>query len=69
MSSSIPPVLQKSLDETKVEYRRLGKSGLIVSVPILGAMSFGTKKSMDWVLEEDEVRILLQLQTPPPLLV
>jgi len=38
------PVL-KSLDETKVDYVQLGKSGLRVSVPILGAMSFGHR---DW---------------------
>ena len=28
----------------RVEYRQLGKSGLRVSVPILGAMSFGDKR-------------------------
>jgi hypothetical protein len=28
-------------EKPQVEYRRLGKSGLRVSVPILGAMSFG----------------------------
>jgi aryl-alcohol dehydrogenase-like predicted oxidoreductase len=40
----------------KVEYRRLGKSGLRVSVPILGAMSFGTNKWWgDWVINEDKV--------------
>ena len=31
-------------DLPPVEYRRLGKSGLRVSVPILGAMSFGDPK-------------------------
>jgi len=35
-----------------VEYRRLGKSGLQVSVPILGAMSFGSSKWGAWVLDE-----------------
>lgn len=37
------------------EYKQLGKSGLRVSVPILGAMSFGDKRCMPWVIEEDEV--------------
>ncbi|OAX30484.1 Aldo/keto reductase, partial [Rhizopogon vinicolor AM-OR11-026] len=36
-----------------VEYRTLGKAGLRVSVPILGAMSYGTPKWAPWVLEEE----------------
>ncbi|OAX32992.1 Aldo keto reductase [Rhizopogon vinicolor AM-OR11-026] len=36
-----------------VEYRTLGKTGLKVSVPILGAMSFGTSKWAPWVLDEE----------------
>ena len=39
----------------QAEYRQLGKSGLRVSVPILGAMSVGDKRWMDWVIEQDEV--------------
>jgi aryl-alcohol dehydrogenase-like predicted oxidoreductase len=39
----------------QVEYRRLGKSGLRVSVPILGAMSFGSDKWLPWVINEDKV--------------
>jgi hypothetical protein len=39
----------------QVEYRRLGKSGLRVSVPILGAMSLGSSKWLPWVLDEAEV--------------
>ncbi|KAG2078447.1 Aldo/keto reductase [Suillus decipiens] len=38
---------------SKVQYRSLGKSGLKVSVPILGAMSFGTSKWASWVLDEE----------------
>ena len=45
MSHKIPESLLKSIEATKVEYVKLGKSGLKVSVPILGAMSFG---SPDW---------------------
>lgn len=37
----IPELAKKSIDGTKVSYKRLGNSGLRVSVPILGAMSFG----------------------------
>ena len=37
MSEQKDPVL-RSIEATKAEYRRLGKSGLRVSVPILGAM-------------------------------
>ncbi|KAG2152539.1 NADP-dependent oxidoreductase domain-containing protein [Suillus bovinus] len=38
---------------SKVQYRTLGKSGLKVSVPILGAMSFGSSKWAPWVLDEE----------------
>ncbi|KAH7881880.1 NADP-dependent oxidoreductase domain-containing protein [Phlebopus sp. FC_14] len=36
-----------------VEYRKLGKSGLRVSVPILGAMSFGSPQWGKWILDEE----------------
>lgn len=52
VGASEDPVL-RGLDATKVEYRQLGKSGLRVSVPILGAMSFGLKDWQPWVLEEE----------------
>jgi len=48
------------MSSQQVEYRRLGNSGLRVSVPILGAMSFGSKKQMDWVIEEEEALKLLK---------
>lgn len=44
----------------KAEYRQLGKSGLRVSVPILGAMSLGDKRWQPWVIEEDEALPLLK---------
>lgn len=53
--SNIPAGLKASLDASKVEYRQLGKSGLKVSVPIFGCMSFGDSKAMDWVVDEAEV--------------
>ncbi len=39
--AGLPRSLQESLNNTKVSYAQLGKSGLRVSIPILGAMSFG----------------------------
>lgn len=45
----------KSSHLPMAEYKQLGKSGLRVSVPIVGAMSFGDKRWMPWVIEEDEV--------------
>ncbi|KAJ5946485.1 hypothetical protein N7454_003324 [Penicillium verhagenii] len=50
----LPPSLKKSLDETKVEYHQLGKSGLRVSYPILGALSFGPPQpAAPWLLDEE----------------
>ena len=43
--SGMPHSLQESLDNTKVSYVQLGKSGLRCSIPILGAMSFGMLKA------------------------
>jgi aryl-alcohol dehydrogenase-like predicted oxidoreductase len=57
----IPKELQVSLENTKVSYEQLGKSGLRVSVPILGAMSFGSKDWQPWVVDdEEEVNKLLK---------
>jgi hypothetical protein len=39
----------------QAEYRRLGNSGLRVSVLILGCMSFGSKKVISFALEAEEV--------------
>ncbi|ESK95250.1 aldo keto reductase [Moniliophthora roreri MCA 2997] len=41
-------------DIKQVQYRQLGSSGLRVSVPILGAMSFGSTEWQSWVLDEDK---------------
>ncbi|KAJ3982580.1 NADP-dependent oxidoreductase domain-containing protein [Lentinula detonsa] len=37
-----------------VEYRQLGASGLRVSVPIVGAMSYGSPLWAPWVLDEEK---------------
>jgi len=52
--SDIPKELQESIDATKVSYAQLGKSGLRVSVPILGAMSIGHKDWQPWVVDDPE---------------
>jgi aryl-alcohol dehydrogenase-like predicted oxidoreductase len=46
-----------SYNPSQVECCRLGKSGLSVSVSILGAMSVGHKDWQPWILEETEVFI------------
>jgi aryl-alcohol dehydrogenase-like predicted oxidoreductase len=38
----------------KMQYVRLGNSGLKVSKIILGCMSYGTPEWLDWVLGEEE---------------
>ncbi|CAH0024826.1 unnamed protein product, partial [Clonostachys rhizophaga] len=59
-SLQLPDRLQESLDDTKVEYRQLGKSGLRVSVPILGCMGFGDSQAIPWALDEDKALPLLK---------
>jgi hypothetical protein len=54
----LPAPLKESLENSKAEYVRLGKSGLKVSLPILGAMSLGPKEWAEWLIEEDEVSFL-----------
>ncbi|CAK7217574.1 hypothetical protein SBRCBS47491_003205 [Sporothrix bragantina] len=60
----VPAALKESIEATKVEYRRLGKSGLKVSVPIFGCMSFGGPAEqaamINWAIPEDEALPLLK---------
>jgi aryl-alcohol dehydrogenase-like predicted oxidoreductase len=44
----------------KIEYRRLGNSGLKVSVPILGAMGYGEKVWQPWCIDEDAALPILK---------
>ncbi|KAM0273916.1 hypothetical protein ACHAQH_008120 [Verticillium albo-atrum] len=60
MSKQLPARLKESLENSKAEYRQLGKSGLRVSVPIFGCMSFGDKRTLPWVIGEDEALPLLK---------
>jgi len=59
MEDNNDPVI-RSINETKADYKQLGKSGLRVSVPILGAMSFGDPAWQPWVIKEDEALPLLK---------
>src|SRR5271154_3087263 len=43
-----------------MEYVNLGKAGVKVSRLCLGAMTYGSKKWREWVLEEDESRPFLR---------
>ncbi|TRX91183.1 hypothetical protein FHL15_007971 [Xylaria flabelliformis] len=60
MADQLPSSLNESLHRTKVEYRRLGNSGLKVSVPILGCMSIGDTQAQDWAVAEEEALPLLK---------
>ncbi|KZO92137.1 Aldo/keto reductase [Calocera viscosa TUFC12733] len=51
MASSEPP---------KVTYHRLGNSGLRISNPVLGCMSFGSDEWAPWVINEDKALPLLK---------
>lgn len=55
-----PKSLKDSVESSLAEYRQLGKSGLKVSVPILGGMSFGHTDWQPWVLDEEKALPLLK---------
>ncbi|KAK6085276.1 aldo-keto reductase [Seiridium cupressi] len=56
----LPPAVTSSIEATKVNYVRLGSSGLKVSWPILGAMSLGSSKIAPWALDEEPSLELLK---------
>jgi Aldo/keto reductase family len=58
--AQLPASVAKSLEETKVEYKLLGKSGLRVSVPIVGCMSIGNPEWADWVIGPEKALPLLK---------
>jgi len=61
MAGETPPEsLLKSVENSKAEYVALGKSGLRVSIPIFGAMSFGTPAWAPWVIDEEKSLPLLK---------
>ena len=68
---SAEEALAQSVAATKVEYRQLGRSGLKVLVPILGAMSIGNPAWGPWILDKAQVcrfnaRFSLRLQVKVP---
>ncbi|KAL7271524.1 hypothetical protein RUND412_005716 [Rhizina undulata] len=46
--------------QSNVEYRRLGNSGLKVSVPILGCMSYGSSEWLPYVINEEQALPILK---------
>ncbi|EJU03383.1 Aldo/keto reductase [Dacryopinax primogenitus] len=52
--------VNKMGEKPTVQYVRLGKAGLRVSVPIVGCMSFGSHECQDWVIDEDKAIELLK---------
>jgi aryl-alcohol dehydrogenase-like predicted oxidoreductase len=58
--AKMTPGLKESVESSKAQYVQLGKSGLRVSVPILGAMSIGTPEWAPWVLDEEKSLPLLK---------
>ena len=50
-------LVREAVESTKAEYKQLGKSGLRVSIPILGAMSYGDEAWQPWVLNEEKVSL------------
>ncbi|KAM0723282.1 hypothetical protein Q7P37_001483 [Cladosporium fusiforme] len=60
MSSNEQDPVLRSIADTKATYKRLGNSGLRVSVPIFGAMSFGDPSWQPWVLDEEKALPLLK---------
>ncbi|OQE20528.1 hypothetical protein PENSTE_c013G08376 [Penicillium steckii] len=60
MAAELPSQLQESRNKTKVSYKRLGNSGLYISVPLLGGMSIGASEFGNWILEEPEALPLLK---------
>ena len=56
----IPAPIQKSINETKVDYVQLGTSGLRISVPIFGTMGLGSSQWMPWVFDEEKSLELLK---------
>ena len=64
--AELPKSLKESIEATKAEYKQLGKSGLRVSVPILGAMSFGDERWLPWVLGEEKVYLSSSPESPLP---
>lgn len=56
-----PPLsLLKSVSASRAQYKRLGRSGLHVSNPILGGMHIGDSRWLSWALDEEKGLALLK---------
>ena len=53
--ATVPETLHQSIQDTSVEFRQLGRSGLRVSNPILGGLQIGSSEWFPWVLDEEKV--------------
>nr|POE53638.1 aldo-keto reductase dtxs3 [Quercus suber] len=62
--SRVPISLSNSVQNTNAQYRKLGSSGLRVSNPILGGLSFGSSKYAEWVLDEEKVNSCTEHMLP-----
>jgi hypothetical protein len=60
----IPQGLKDSLEASQCEYRQLGSSGLRISVPVFGCMSFGDPRTLPWAIGEEEVSESFQFIVP-----
>lgn len=56
----LPEGVAKSLEETKVDYKLVGNSGLRVSAPIIGCMSIGNPEWASWVAGPEKALPLLK---------
>ncbi|KAI0168269.1 NADP-dependent oxidoreductase domain-containing protein [Pestalotiopsis sp. NC0098] len=60
MASDPQAAFKESVANSKCEYRQLGKSGLRISVPILGCMSFGNPVTQKWAETEEQALPILK---------
>lgn len=56
----LPEGVEESLATTKVDYKKVGNSGLYVSVPIVGCMSIGNPEWANWVIGPERALPLLK---------
>ncbi|KAG8849849.1 hypothetical protein FRB96_000594 [Tulasnella sp. 330] len=52
--------MSSASEKPPVKYVRLGKTGLRISIPIVGCMSFGSSEWQEWVINEDKALPLLK---------
>ena len=60
MAGEYKKAFQQSVEASKAEYRQLGKSGLRISVPVVGCMHYGDPSWQKWVLDEEKVSVIAE---------